>query len=308
MLLDRQVEVVMEQPAQHVGSAGRKRRTATGERITQTYEETTMTPYIGEIRMFAFNFAPVLWLPCDGRLLPISENGELFSLLGIKFGGDGRTNFAVPDLRGMIAPFKPLTFCIAALGVYPVSDPGLATAGYMGEIRMFGFNFAPGGWASCDGRLVPIGEHQALFSAMGAAFGGDGMTNFALPDLRSMVAPFTPLTFGIAMDGIFPPMETPEYPDSASDPCIGEVRMLGFNYAPSGWALCDGRLLPIMPAGMRINNHGLFSLLGTTFGGDGNTNFAVPDLRGAVAPFKPLTLSIAAESFAGDLPQRPSGA
>ena len=108
------------------------------------------------------------------------------------------------------------------------------------------------------------------------------------------------------MHGIFPPNETPEYPDSASDPFIGEVRIFGFNYAPSGWALCDGRLLPIMPAGMRINNHGLFSLLGTTFGGDGTTNFAVPDLRGAVAPFKKLTLSIAAES--GDLPQRPSGA
>jgi microcystin-dependent protein len=267
-----------------------------------------MTPYIGEIRMFAFNFAPVWWLPCDGRLLPISENGELFSLLGATFGGDGRTNFAVPDLRGMIAPFKPLTFCIAAQGVYPVADPGAATAGYMGEIRMFGFNFAPGGWTSCDGRLVLIGEDQWLFSVIGAAFGGNGTTNFALPDLRSMVAPFKPLTFGIAMHGIFPPRETPEYPDSASDPFIGEVRMFGFNYAPSGWALCDGRLLPIMPAGMRINNHGLFSLLGTTFGGDGKTNFAVPDLRGAVAPFKPLTLSIAAESFAGDLPQRPSGA
>jgi len=266
-----------------------------------------MTPFIGEIRVFGFNFAPVWWLPCDGRLLPISENQELFSLLGATFGGDGTTNFAVPDLRGMIAPFEPLTFCIAAQGVYPVADPaGPATAGYVGEIRMFGFNFAPWGWTSCDGRLVPIGEDQGLFSLIGAAFGGNGMTNFALPDLRSMVAPFKPLTFGIAMHGAWPPRETPEYPDSASDAFIGEVRMFGFNYAPSGWALCDGRLLPIMPAGMRINNHGLFSLLGTTFGGDGTTNFAVPDLRGAVAPFKKLTLSIAAES--GDLPQRPSGA
>jgi microcystin-dependent protein len=273
-----------------------------------------MTPYIGEIRMFAFNFAPVWWIPCDGRLLPISDNGELFLLVGTTFGGDGKTNFALPDLRGMIAPFKPLTFCIAAEGIYPNSDPGLATAGYMGEIRMFGFNFAPGGWASCDGRLVPIGEHQALFSAMGAAFGGDGMTNFALPDLRSMVAPFKPLTFGIAIDGIYPPRDTP--PDSGpasdpcSDPCIGEVRMLGFNYAPSGWALCDGRLLPI-EAGSAIwydRYQALFSLLGTTFGGDGKTNFAVPDLRGAVAPLKPLTLSIAAAYSAGDLPQRPSGA
>jgi len=270
-----------------------------------------MMPYIGEIRMFAFNFAPVWWLLCDGRLLPISENGELFSLLGTTFGGDGKTNFALPDLRGMIAPFKPLTFCIAAQGIYPVSD-GNPNVGpelpYRGEIRMFGFNFAPDGWGLCDGRLLSIRENLPLFGLIGTTFGGDGMSNFALPDLRSMGAPFKPLTFGIAMDGAWPPPETPEYPVPASDPCIGEVRLFGFSYAPSGWALCDGQLLPIMPAGMRINNHGLFSQLGTTFGGDGKTNFAVPDLRGAVGPLKPLTLSIAAESFAGDLPQRAPGA
>jgi microcystin-dependent protein len=268
-----------------------------------------MTPYIGEIRMFGFNFAPVCWLPCDGRLLSISDNGELFSLVGATFGGDGKTNFAVPDLRGMIAPFKPLTFCIATEGIYPVSDSGLAAVPYMGEIRMFGFNFAPGGWASCDGRLLPIGEHLPLFDLVGAAFGGNGYTNFALPDLRGMVAPFKPLTFCIAIDGTFPPRETPD-PGSARDPYIGEVRMLGFNFAPSGWALCDGRLLTIKPGwGIEYDPYqALYSLVGKIFGGDGKTNFSVPDLRGAVAPFNPLTFSIAAAYSAGDLPQKPSGA
>lgn len=65
---------------------------------------------------------------------------------------------------------------------------------------MLGSNFAPGGWASCDGRLLPIGEHQTLFSLLGTSFGGDGRTNFALPDLRAMVAPFKPLTFCIAAE------------------------------------------------------------------------------------------------------------
>jgi microcystin-dependent protein len=269
-----------------------------------------MTPYFGEVRMFGFNFVPFGWASCDGRLLPINDNQALFSLLGTTFGGDGKTHFALPDLRGMVAPFKPLTFCIATEGIYPVSEPGLATAPYLGEIRMFGFNFAPGGWVSCDGRLLPIGEHLPLFDVLGTAFGGNGYTDFALPDLRSMVAPFNPLTFGIAIDGIFPPRETPPDSGSARDPYIGEVRMLGFNFAPSGWALCDGRLLPFkLGWGMEYDPYqALFSLVGTTFGGDGKTNFSVPDLRGAVAPFKPLTFSIAAAYSAGDLPQRPAGA
>lgn len=59
-------------------------------------------PYIGEIRMFAGNFAPAGWLMCDGSLVPISENDALFTLIGTTYGGDGQENFAVPDLRGRI--------------------------------------------------------------------------------------------------------------------------------------------------------------------------------------------------------------
>ena len=61
-----------------------------------------------------------------------------------------------------------------------------------------------------------------------------------------------------------------------ADPFIGEVRPTAFNFAPSGWALCDGRLLAIS------QNTTLFAVLGTTYGGDGVTNFALPDLRGRV--------------------------
>ena len=62
-----------------------------------------------------------------------------------------------------------------------------------------------------------------------------------------------------------------------SDPFIGEIKMVGFNFAPRGWATCDGQLLPIS------QNTALFSLLGTTFGGDGRTTFGLPDLRGRAA-------------------------
>jgi microcystin-dependent protein len=61
------------------------------------------------------------------------------------------------------------------------------------------------------------------------------------------------------------------------DPFLGQINAIGFNFAPRGWALCDGQLLPIN------QNQALFSLLGTTFGGDGRTTFALPDLRGRTA-------------------------
>lgn len=70
------------------------------------------------------------------------------------------------------------------------------------------------------------------------------------------------------------------------DPFVGEIRMFGGNFAPRGWAVCDGQLLAI------AQNTALFSLLGTTYGGNGQTTFGLPDLRGRVAPHR---------SNAGDL-------
>jgi microcystin-dependent protein len=63
-------------------------------------------PFIGEIRIFGGNFAPRSWAFCDGQLLPIAQNTALFSLLGTTYGGDGRTIFALPDLRGR-TPMHP---------------------------------------------------------------------------------------------------------------------------------------------------------------------------------------------------------
>jgi microcystin-dependent protein len=59
-------------------------------------------PYIGEIRMFAGNFAPAGWMFCEGQLLPISENDTLFNLIGTTYGGDGQNTFGLPDLRGRL--------------------------------------------------------------------------------------------------------------------------------------------------------------------------------------------------------------
>jgi microcystin-dependent protein len=65
-----------------------------------------MDPFVAEIRIFPFNFAPKGWAWCDGQLLPLSQNTALFSLLGTTYGGNGKSNFALPDLQGR-APMHP---------------------------------------------------------------------------------------------------------------------------------------------------------------------------------------------------------
>src|SRR5713226_6703591 len=60
------------------------------------------TPFLAEMRIMSFNFAPKGWALCNGQLLPINQNQALFSLLGTTYGGDGRVNFALPDLQGRV--------------------------------------------------------------------------------------------------------------------------------------------------------------------------------------------------------------
>jgi microcystin-dependent protein len=73
-------------------------------------------PYVGEIRMFAGNFAPAGWMFCEGQLLPISENETLFNLIGTTYGGDGQSTFALPDLRGRIPMHFGNSFVLAETG------------------------------------------------------------------------------------------------------------------------------------------------------------------------------------------------
>jgi len=73
-------------------------------------------PYIGEIRMFAGNFAPAGWMLCEGQILPISENETLFNLIGTTYGGDGQSTFGLPDLRGRVPIHQGNVFVIGEQG------------------------------------------------------------------------------------------------------------------------------------------------------------------------------------------------
>jgi len=78
-------------------------------------------------------------------------------------------------------PYLTLNYCIATVGIFP-SRSGQNP--FIGEVELFGFNFAPVGWAMCNGQLLQISTNQALYALLGNTYGGNGTTNFALPDLR----------------------------------------------------------------------------------------------------------------------------
>lgn len=391
--------------------------------------------YIGEIRMFGGDFAPAGWAFCDGSLLSISANQDLFDLIGTSYGGDGQTNFALPDLRGRAPmhmgqgnglsprplgerggveevalqvdqlpahshtalacrqggtqanpyqatwaqstllqfssnpanapmnagalaptgdgfahentpPYQVISFIISLTGIYP----GPFVEAYLGQICPFSFGVVSAGWAQCNGQVLPIAGNEPLFGVIGATYGGDGVTTFALPDLRGRMPmhvgpgftqgasggeemhmltvpelpshahtpqgsmnlsdsgnpvdgvwatigydPFSNLTPNVAMHasaigetGNNQPHENmspyqvvnfcialKESPQVV-DTLIGEMRIFAGNSVPTGWLPCNGQNLPIQ------QYVSLFSLLGTTYGGDGKTTFAVPDLQARV--------------------------
>ena len=79
-------------------------------------EKDDVEPFLGQIQLLPYNFAPQGWALCDGQVLPISENTALFSLLGTNFGGDGRQTFALPKLAG---PSEAVAYYIALVGIFP---------------------------------------------------------------------------------------------------------------------------------------------------------------------------------------------
>jgi microcystin-dependent protein len=238
----------------------------------------------------------------EGQLEQISNppsNQALFSLLGTSFGGDGMRTFALPNLNGRVAVggqqmgmMGPGTLTITWL----ISTGPSTLAPVPGTLAMFCAGWAPDGWALCDGTMLPISQYVPLFEAIGCAFGGNNASVFALPNLAGGAAPVgagqgpgrvpvavgqqvpgTPpglgLNYLISLEGPYPPSTgAGAFPDTGQ--FLGQVIVYAGGQAPAGWALCDGSLLQISA------NEQLFELIGTSYGGDGQSDFALPDLRG----------------------------
>jgi microcystin-dependent protein len=164
-------------------------------------------PFIAEIVMFGGNFAPRGWAFCDGQLLAISQNSALFSLLGTTYGGDGRTTFGLPDLRGRFA-------------LHPGSGPGLPTyrLGQRGgaTAHVLSVNELPSHDHSLNARdddpntSTPAGN--LLANSPTYAAGVDSNTNMKAGTIGntgngqqfSVQNPFLAVNFIIALTGVFP--------------------------------------------------------------------------------------------------------
>lgn len=118
------------------------------------------TPFIGEIRMFAGNFAPVGWAFCNGQLLAIAENDALFALIGTTYGGDGQTTFALPDLRGR-------------LPLHMGQGPGLSNR-ILGEI-------AGTESVTLITNQIPVHDHSFIGTSSNASSGSPSGTLVAYP-------------------------------------------------------------------------------------------------------------------------------
>ncbi|HEU5036361.1 MAG TPA: tail fiber protein [Nocardioides sp.] len=160
-------------------------------------------PYLSEIRLMSFTFAPKGWALCNGQLLPINQNQALFSLLGTTYGGDGRVNFALPDLRGRVpihagaghtlgerAGTEAVTLTISQLPTHThrVNVRGAATGGTSTPAG----NYLGGGnnVYGNEGSLTTLNP-----ATVGNTGGGQPHTN---------VQPYLTLSFCIALQGIFP--------------------------------------------------------------------------------------------------------
>jgi len=171
-----------------------------------------MDPFVAEIRIFPFNFAPSGWAFCDGQLLPIAQNTALFSLLGTTYGGDGKSNFALPDLQGR-APMQPgqgsglsLRNLGESAGVDAVTLlqsqlPGHAHA--LAGSNQPGEDAAPAG--EILGRSVGASLYQTATSANIVQLSPAALSPSGGGLPHNNLQPYLTLNFCIALQGIYPP-------------------------------------------------------------------------------------------------------
>lgn len=167
-------------------------------------------PFVAEIRIFPFNFAPKGWAWCDGQLLPLSQNTALFSLLGTTYGGNGKSNFALPDLQGR-APMHPGQG--PGLSLHDLGETGGSETVTLLESEIPAHRHAVSVSSQLAYENTPADQKWAM---------GDGINLFAPGSLEVQMAPqalapaggdqphtnmqpYLTFYFCIALQGVYPP-------------------------------------------------------------------------------------------------------
>jgi len=162
-------------------------------------------PYVGEIRMFAGNFAPAGWMFCEGQLLPISEYETLFNLIGTTYGGDGQSTFALPDLRGRLPIHQGNGFVLAETGgveevTLTVSQIPAHTHAMLASLNAAGGDNPANNLLGQSSSAIRLYRQQTANAGMNASAiqstgGSQPHTNFQ---------PYLCVDFIISLFGIFP--------------------------------------------------------------------------------------------------------
>ena len=175
-------------------------------------------PFVAEIRIFPFNFAPTGWAFCDGQILPLSQNTALFSLLGTTYGGDGKSNFALPNMQGSV----PIHYDQGpGLSLYDIGQTGgeqtvtLLTTELPSHTHAVQFSNTAGNLPSPAGNVwakppggghgQPAAEQVYSTNAQNAAMSplATSLVGGNLP--HNNMSPYLTLNFCIALQGVFPP-------------------------------------------------------------------------------------------------------
>lgn len=162
-------------------------------------------PFLAEIRMFGFNFPPRGWALCDGQIVPINQNQSLYSLLGTTYGGDGRTTFALPELRGRV----PIHFGSSGGPDHTLGQKAGEETHSLTVAEIPPHDHAWNASTANGDTPVPTGE---LLGAYNNGYDGTGDTTLrpgtiadgGAGQAHENMAPFQALSFCIALQGLFP--------------------------------------------------------------------------------------------------------
>jgi microcystin-dependent protein len=159
-------------------------------------------PFLSEIRMMSFVFAPKGWALCNGQLLPINQNQALFSLLGTTFGGDGRVNFALPDLRGRVPIHVGSGHTLGERGgeqAHTLSIAELPTHAHVANASSVNATLAPSA-----GSLMGSTSNGYAAAANLTSLIPSTISNVGGSQAHLNMQPFLTINFCIALQGIFP--------------------------------------------------------------------------------------------------------